>query len=81
MRPFTAVYQAVPEGYIAFVEELPGANVQASSLDEARLQLREAVESVLDANRILAEEQLSRAAASGTNLVVREPFSWAFSPA
>jgi len=32
----TAVYIAVPEGYIAFVEELPGANTQGDTLDEAR---------------------------------------------
>lgn len=55
---FTAVYQKVPEGYIAFVEELPGANTQGATLDEARLNLREAVELVLEANRVLAEEQL-----------------------
>jgi hypothetical protein len=24
----TAVYRKVPEGYIAFIEELPGANTQ-----------------------------------------------------
>lgn len=28
----TAVFQKVPEGYIGFVEELPGANTQARSL-------------------------------------------------
>ena len=55
---FTAVYQKVPEGYIAFVEELPGANTQGASLDEARVNLREAVELVLEANRALAEEEL-----------------------
>jgi predicted RNase H-like HicB family nuclease len=27
---FTAVFEKVPEGYIAFVEELPGANTQAN---------------------------------------------------
>ena len=43
----TAVYIAVPEGYIAFVEELPGANTQGDTLDEARENLREAVELVL----------------------------------
>jgi len=46
----TAVYIQVPEGYIAFVEELPGANTQGDTLDEARENLREAVEMVLDAN-------------------------------
>ncbi len=30
---FTAVFQQVPEGYIAFVEELPGANTQGKTLD------------------------------------------------
>jgi predicted RNase H-like HicB family nuclease len=33
---FTAVFMKVPEGYIAFVEELPGANTQGDTLDEAR---------------------------------------------
>ncbi|HQY48237.1 MAG TPA: type II toxin-antitoxin system HicB family antitoxin [Usitatibacteraceae bacterium] len=47
----TAVYRKVPEGYIAFVEELPGANTQGRTLDEARLNLGEAVELLLDANR------------------------------
>ena len=32
----TAVYRKVSEGYVAFVEELPGANSQGSTLDEAR---------------------------------------------
>ena len=54
----TAVFRAVPEGYIAFVEELPGANTQGATLDEARANLREAVELVLEANRVLAEEEL-----------------------
>jgi predicted RNase H-like HicB family nuclease len=55
---FTAVFQKVPEGYIAFVEELPGANTQGATLDEARANLQEAVLLVLDANRQLAEEEL-----------------------
>jgi predicted RNase H-like HicB family nuclease len=54
----TAVYRKVPEGYIAFVEELPGANTQALTLEEARENLREAVQLVLEANRALAEEEL-----------------------
>jgi predicted RNase H-like HicB family nuclease len=54
----TAVYQKVPEGYIAFVEELPGANTQGATLEEARANLQEAIQLVLEANRILAEEQL-----------------------
>lgn len=54
----TAVYLKVPEGYIGFVEELPGANTQGGTLEEARFNLQEAVQLVLEANRILAEETL-----------------------
>jgi predicted RNase H-like HicB family nuclease len=52
---FTAVFQKVPEGYIGFVEELPGANTQAATLEEARENLAEAIHLVLDANRATAE--------------------------
>ncbi len=55
----TAVFQKVPEGYIGFVEELPGANTQGETLEETRANLREAVSLVLEANRALAEETLS----------------------
>jgi len=58
---FTAVFQRVPEGYIAFVEELPGANTQGATLEEARENLREAVELVIEANRALAREELGEA--------------------
>jgi predicted RNase H-like HicB family nuclease len=55
----TAVYIQVPEGYIAFVEELPGANTQGATIEEARENLREAVAVVLEANRELAEQSLA----------------------
>jgi predicted RNase H-like HicB family nuclease len=55
----TAVFERVPEGYIAFVEELPGANTQGATIEEARSNLQEAVELVLEANRVLAEEALN----------------------
>jgi predicted RNase H-like HicB family nuclease len=55
---FTAVFEKVAEGYIGFVEELPGANTQGATLEEARANLAEAVELVLEANRTLAEEMM-----------------------
>ena len=64
----TAVFQEVPEGYVGFVEELPGANTQGATLDEARSNLQEAVVMVLEANRMLAEEGLA------DRPVIREPF-------
>ena len=64
---FTAVYRKVEEGYIGFVEELPGANTQGADLEEARRNLAEAVELVLDANRSLTEKSIE-----GQD-VIREP--------
>ena len=64
----TAVYQKVPEGYIGFVEEVPGANTQGNTLEEARDNLREAVQLVLEANRQLAEADLAG------RKVIREEF-------
>jgi predicted RNase H-like HicB family nuclease len=63
----TAVFKKVPEGYIAFVEELSGANTQGATLEEARESLREAVELVIEANRTLAREE------AGSGDVIREP--------
>jgi predicted RNase H-like HicB family nuclease len=65
----TAVFQQVPEGYIAFVEELPGANTQGDTLEQARTNLQEAVQLVLESNRALAEESLRN------KTVIREPFA------
>jgi predicted RNase H-like HicB family nuclease len=63
----TTVFERVPEGYIGYVEELPGTNTQAATLDEARANLVETVELVFAANRLLAEERL------GDRQVIREP--------
>ena len=55
----------VPEGYVAFVEELPGANTQGNTLKEARANLKEAVTIVLEANRELSEQSLDNGINSG----------------
>ena len=57
----TAVFMKVPQGYIGFVEELPGANTQGETLEEARANLNEAVAMVLEANRALSAQSLEGA--------------------
>lgn len=64
----TAVFKKVPKGYVAFVEELPGANTQGKTLEEARQNLKEAVALVLEANRLLVNETLDESD------LIREPF-------
>lgn len=63
----TAVFRKVREGYIGFVEELPGANTQGMTIEETRENLREAVQLVLEANRMFSEESLQ-----GQD-IIREP--------
>ena len=65
---FTAVFEPAEEGgYIAFVEELPGANTQGETLEEARENLLEAVTLILEANRDAAEKEIAG------RVVIREP--------
>jgi predicted RNase H-like HicB family nuclease len=66
---WTAVYREGPEGYIAFIEELPGTNTQGATLEEARENLKEAVRLIIETNRALAEEL------SQGQEVIRESFS------
>lgn len=47
---FTAVFEKLDDWYIGYIEELPGANVQEKTLQEARESLREAIELILFAN-------------------------------
>ena len=55
---FTAIFQKVQEGFIGFIEELPGANTQGTTLKETRKNLKEAIRLVLEANKQLAEEEI-----------------------
>ena len=64
----TAVYMKVPQGYVGFVEELPGANTQGETLEEAKANLQEAIEMTLEANRVLARESMAE-----FQDVIREP--------
>jgi len=69
----TAVFLRVPEGYVGFIEELPGANTQGATLDEARQNLIEAAQLVLAANRETAEKEIA------DKTVIREKIDLSFS--
>ncbi len=72
----TAVYEEVPEaeggGYVAYAEELPGAISEGETLEQARENLRDAIEELLAANR-----QLTGRSSAGTK-VMRETLSVTF---
>jgi predicted RNase H-like HicB family nuclease len=67
---FTAVFEADGDGWIAYVEELPGANTQGDTLEEARENLKDAVAMVLEANRELAEREIGGKSVLREELVV-----------
>jgi predicted RNase H-like HicB family nuclease len=55
---FTAVFEHRDDWWIGYVEELPGADTQGRSLEEARQNLKEAVQLVIPANRRIAREEV-----------------------
>ena len=67
MERFTAVFEQVGEWWIGYVEELPGANTQGRTLEEARENLKEAVQLIIEANR-----ELARREAEGKNVIREE---------
>jgi predicted RNase H-like HicB family nuclease len=55
----TCVFEEAAEGgYIAYVEEIPGASSQGETIAEARENLYDALTLLLEANRELAEKSL-----------------------
>lgn len=54
---YTGVYEEVGGWWTAFVEELPGCNVQERTLPEARASLKAAIQDILQANRELARRE------------------------
>lgn len=56
--PFRAIFEKVREGYIGFVEELPGANTQGKTLGEARENIKESIQLILESNKHLANDAI-----------------------
>ena len=57
VNTFTAVFEQDGEWWIGYVEELPGANTQGATLEEARENLKEAIQLIIEANRELARQE------------------------
>lgn len=54
-REFTAVIEKKGRWYVAWVEEIPGVNTQGKTLAEARRNLKEALQLILEQNRLLSK--------------------------
>lgn len=68
---FTAVFEHVGEWWIGYIEELPGANTQGRTLEEARENLKEAAHLIIEANRELTRREI----ADTNTQIIREEIS------
>jgi predicted RNase H-like HicB family nuclease len=54
----TAVFEQAPEGgYISYIEEIAGVNSQGQTLEEAKVNLAEALELILGTQRMLTRQE------------------------
>lgn len=67
MEKFTAIFEQDGVWWIGYVEELPGANTQGHTLEEARENLKDAVQLVIETNR-----ELARRETEGKNVIREE---------
>ena len=57
----TAVFEPDEEGgYIAYIEEIPGVNTQGETLDEAKANILEALNLVIETRRSIAKKELKK---------------------
>ena len=57
----TAVFEPAEEGgFIAYIEEIPGVNTQGETLDEAKINILEALNLVMETRRALAESEINK---------------------
>ena len=50
MQKFTAIFEKIDNWWIGYTEELPGANTQGETLQEARENLKEAIQLIIESN-------------------------------
>ena len=60
-RQFTAIFERSGDWWIGYVEELPGANTQGRTLEEARENLREAIRLILESQREIIQREIKNA--------------------
>ena len=56
-RQFTAIYKKSGKWYLGWIEEILGVNTQGRTLKEAKENLKEALELVLETSRLLTKKE------------------------
>ncbi len=66
----TAVFEPDEEyGYIAYIEEIPGLNTQGETIEEAKTNLLEALNLIMETRRSMAENELKKGYKSEHNYI------------
>lgn len=60
LNTYTAVIVKDGDMYAAYAEELPGANTQGKTIEEAKENLKEAISLIIETNKELSRKSLSR---------------------
>jgi len=68
----TAIFVEVPDGFMGYVEELPGANTEGTTLEETRENLQDAVKEMMLADDLELTEQRLQANRQFTKEVISE---------
>ena len=56
-QQFTAVYKKQGDWYVGWIEEIPGVNTQGKTLKEAKENIREALQLVIETNRFFSRSK------------------------
>ncbi|OGY98570.1 MAG: hypothetical protein A3A43_03070 [Candidatus Liptonbacteria bacterium RIFCSPLOWO2_01_FULL_56_20] len=67
-RQFTAVYKKSGKWYLGWVEEIPGVNTQGRTLREAKANLKEALQLVIQTSRLMSRIGTEKG-------IIREPLA------
>ena len=68
-KTFTAVYKKSGKWYSGWIEEIPGVNTQGKTLSETKVNLKEALNLILETNRIISDKS------KGRSVFIREQLS------
>ena len=56
LKKFTAIYKKCGKWYTGWIAEVPGANTQGKTLEETKVNLKEALKLILETDKTLAKE-------------------------
>ena len=57
MANLTAIYKKSGRWYLGWIEEIPGVNAQGKTIKEAKRNLKEALQLIVETNRLVSQQE------------------------